>query len=243
VRAIGQAAADLGYTHLAAYDHVLGGDVAVLGDLGGPYTIDARSANRSLMFAYPRRLHRPGLRHVDPHRAAAADRTGWPSRRPRSTCSAAGVSGSGSDRLEQARIRRARHAVRGAEPAILEEQVAVLRALWTEWSVTVDGRYHTSGVRDRPATGAATDPYLDRRPCPGALRRVGAHRRRLVPHGRPGAGLDAALEHIREGAAEVGRDLSNLPVRGQAGVLGTRPRHDREHARPGRPAGASQPVA
>ena len=36
VRAIGQAVEDLGYTHLAAYDHVLGGDPAILGDLGGP---------------------------------------------------------------------------------------------------------------------------------------------------------------------------------------------------------------
>ena len=40
VRAIGQAAQDLGFTHLAAYDHVLGGDVKVHGDLGGPYTVD-----------------------------------------------------------------------------------------------------------------------------------------------------------------------------------------------------------
>ena len=32
VRAIGQAVADLGYSHLAAYDHVLGGDTAVLGE-------------------------------------------------------------------------------------------------------------------------------------------------------------------------------------------------------------------
>ena len=31
VRAFGQAASDLGYTHLAAYDHVLGGDLAVHG--------------------------------------------------------------------------------------------------------------------------------------------------------------------------------------------------------------------
>ena len=40
VRAVGQAVSDLGYTHLAAYDHVLGGDTAVHGNLGGPYGID-----------------------------------------------------------------------------------------------------------------------------------------------------------------------------------------------------------
>ena len=52
VRAIGQAVADLGYTHLAAYDHVLGGDTAVLGDLGGPYTIDTTFREPLLMFSY-----------------------------------------------------------------------------------------------------------------------------------------------------------------------------------------------
>ena len=52
VRAIGQAAADLGYTHLAAYDHVLGADIAVHGDIGGPYTIDDPFREPLTMFAY-----------------------------------------------------------------------------------------------------------------------------------------------------------------------------------------------
>ena len=52
MRAIGQAAADLGFTHLAAYDHVLGADVAVHGDIGGPYTIDDPFREPLTMFAY-----------------------------------------------------------------------------------------------------------------------------------------------------------------------------------------------
>ena len=52
VRALGQAADELGYTHLAAYDHVLGGDIAVLGDIGGPYTIDNTFREPLTMFAY-----------------------------------------------------------------------------------------------------------------------------------------------------------------------------------------------
>src|ERR1700691_2498762 len=39
VRAYGQAVADLGYEHLAAYDHVLGADTAVHGDIGGPHDV------------------------------------------------------------------------------------------------------------------------------------------------------------------------------------------------------------
>src|ERR1700685_3681310 len=52
VRAIGQAVADLGYTHLAPYAHVLGGDTAVLGALGGPYPIDTTFREPLLMFSY-----------------------------------------------------------------------------------------------------------------------------------------------------------------------------------------------
>ena len=98
--------------------------------------------------------------------------------------------------------------------AILEEQVAVLRALWTERSVTIDGRYHH--IR---ASGLAPPPVQRPIPiwigghAPAALRRVGRIADGWFPMVRPGGGLDAALEHIREGAAEAGRDLSNLDSR------------------------------
>ncbi len=52
VRAVGQAAADLGFEHFAAYDHVLGADIAVHGDIGGPYTIDDPFREPLTMFAY-----------------------------------------------------------------------------------------------------------------------------------------------------------------------------------------------
>ncbi|HSZ37609.1 MAG TPA: LLM class flavin-dependent oxidoreductase, partial [Acidimicrobiales bacterium] len=52
VRAVGQAVSDLGYAHLAAYDHVLGGDTAVLGNLGGPYGIDHPFREPLTMFSY-----------------------------------------------------------------------------------------------------------------------------------------------------------------------------------------------
>ena len=51
-RTFGEAASELGFTHLAAYDHVLGGDTAVHGDLGGPYTIDNTFREPLVMFAY-----------------------------------------------------------------------------------------------------------------------------------------------------------------------------------------------
>src|SRR5271154_685970 len=52
VRAYGQAASDLGYAHLAAFDHVLGADTAVHGDIGGPYDIHSTFHEPLLLFAY-----------------------------------------------------------------------------------------------------------------------------------------------------------------------------------------------
>src|SRR3974390_507034 len=61
VRAFGQAASDLGYTHLAAYDHVLGADLSVHGDIGGPYTIDDPFPQPPFMFSYPAGFPKTGL--------------------------------------------------------------------------------------------------------------------------------------------------------------------------------------
>ena len=116
--------------------------------------------------------------------------------------------------------------------AVLEEQVAVLRALWTERSVTIDGRFHH--IR---ASGLAPPPVQRPIPiwigghAPAALRRVGRIADGWFPQVRPGGGLESALELIREGAAEAGRDVSNLEFEGRL-EYSTRD-HDKiaEHAR------------
>src|ERR1700679_2070527 len=51
-RTFGEPAADLGFTHLAAFDHVLGADTAVHGDIGGPYDIHTTFHEPLLLFAY-----------------------------------------------------------------------------------------------------------------------------------------------------------------------------------------------
>ena len=94
VRAIGQAVAELGYTHLAAYDHVLGGDTAVLGELGGPYTIDDPFREPLLMFAYLAGCTNLAFATsilIGPQRQTA----GWPSRQRSWICCAAAASASG----------------------------------------------------------------------------------------------------------------------------------------------------
>jgi probable F420-dependent oxidoreductase len=124
--------------------------------------------------------------------------------------------------------------------AILEEQIAVLRALWTEPSVTFDGRFHHIG-----AAGIAPLPVQRPIPiwigghAPAALRRVGRLADGWFPQVRPRGGLEDSLEIIRESAAEVGRDLSRFQFEGRV-EYGTRdPAKMAEHARRWQEAGAT----
>jgi probable F420-dependent oxidoreductase len=123
---------------------------------------------------------------------------------------------------------------------ILEEQVVVLRALWTERSVTFDGRFHQ--IR---AAGLAPLPLQRPIPiwvgafAPAALRRVGRIADGWFPMVRPGGGLDKALEIIGEGAAEVNRDVSDIKFEGRLEYSVRDHAKIAEHARRWQQAGAS----
>jgi alkanesulfonate monooxygenase SsuD/methylene tetrahydromethanopterin reductase-like flavin-dependent oxidoreductase (luciferase family) len=209
VRALGQAAADLGYGHFAAYDHVLGGDVEVLGDLGGPYTIDNTFREPLTMFAYL-----AGCTNL----AFATSILIGPQRQTALLAKQAAE----VDLLCGGRFRLG------------------LRALWTERSVTVDGRYHhirASGLAPLPVQRPI--PIWIGGHAPAALRRVGRIADGWFPMVRPGGGLDAALEHIREGAAEAGRDLSNFEFEGRLEYSVRDHETIAEHARRWQAAGAT----
>ena len=239
VRALGQAVSDLGYTHLAAYDHVLGADTAVHGDLGGPYTIDDTFREPLTMFAY--------LAGCTDLAFATSIMIG-----PQRQTALLAKQAAEVDLLCGGRFRlglgigwnKVEYDALGVpfekRGAILEEQIAVLRALWTQKSVTVHGRFH-----DIEAAGLAPLPVQRPIPiwigayAPAALRRVGRVADGWFPQARPGGGLETALETIREGAAEAGRDMSRFQFEGRV-EYATRD-HDKmaEHARRWREAGAS----
>jgi len=239
VRAIGQAVEDLGYAHLAAYDHVLGGDPAVLGDLGGPYTIQDTFREPLMMFAFL-----AGCTNL----AFATSILIGPQRQTALLAKQAAELdllcggrfrlglGIGWNKLEYDALgvpfeQRA---------AILEEQMAVLRALWTTESVTLEGRFHRI-----EASGLAPLPVQRPIPiwlgafAPAALRRVGRVADGWFPMARPHGGLEEALDLVREGALESGRDLSGFQFEGRL-EYSVRD-HDAiaEHARRWREAGAT----
>ena len=201
VRAYGHAASSLGYSHLAAYDHVLGGDTAVLGDLGGPYDVHTTFHEPLLLFAYLAaftNLHFATSILIGPQRqtallakqAAELDLLSGGQFR-------LGL-GIGWNRVEYEALGQS-FADRGA---ILDEQIAVLRQLWTQESVTFDGRFHH-------ITAAGLAPLPVQRPIPiwigatvpSALRRVGRVADGWFPMVRPGGGLaERAGGHRRSGA-------------------------------------------
>jgi probable F420-dependent oxidoreductase len=239
VRAIGQAVDELGYTHLAAYDHVLGGDVAVHGDIGGPYTIDDPFREPLVMFAY--------LAACTDLAFATSILIG-----PQRQTALLAKQAAELDLLCGGRLRlglgigwnKLEYDALGVpfdeRAAILEEQIPVLRALWTQKSVTVDGRFHH--IR-----AAGLEPLPVQRPipiwigghAPAALRRVGRVADGWFPMWRPGGGLEQALELIREGAAEAGRDLSGFQFEGRLEYSVRDHETIAEHARRWRAAGAS----
>jgi probable F420-dependent oxidoreductase len=102
--------------------------------------------------------------------------------------------------------------------ARFEEQIELLRQLWTKPIVDFDGRFHRV---DR----AGILPLPVQRPVPiwvgtmgtskGALRRIGKLADGWMPHRQPGDELAVARSFVREGAESVGRDPSSIKLEGR----------------------------
>ncbi len=216
IREFAQAAEGLGYEHILAYDHVLGADPAKHPDWGGAYTMDSAFHEPFVLFGYLAGLTTTiklttGI-IILPQRqtalvakqAAAIDVLSGGRMR-------LGI-GLGWNRVEYEALGQDFHN-RGRR---VEEQVALLRALWTEESVDFAGRWHT-------VSGAGINPLPVQRPIPiwmggGAdpvLRRVAT----LADGWLPQAQMDEAgrqhIEKMREYAREAGRDPADIVVCGR----------------------------
>ena len=158
VRAYGQGVERLGFSHVLAYDHVLGSDPEVHVPWLGPYDIDTTFHEPLVMFGYLAGVTRLELVTgilILPQRptalvakqAAEVDLlTGGRFR--------LGV-GIGWNKVEYDALGKD-FTNRGRR---LDEQVGLLRRLWTERSVTMDGRFEQ-------VTGAGLSPAPIQRPIP-----------------------------------------------------------------------------
>jgi probable F420-dependent oxidoreductase len=239
VRAYGQATADLGFRHVAAYEHVLGADTAVHGDLGGPYDLHHTFHEPLLLFSYL-----AGFTDL----AFATSILIGPQRQTALLAKQVAELdilcngqfrlglGIGWNRVEYESLG---HSF-ADRAAILEEQIGVLRALWTNESVTVDSEFHhieAAGLAPLPIQRPI--PIWIGAMAPTALRRVGRLADGWFPQVRPGAGLDEALAVIAEGAAEVGRDAAQIQFEGRVDYATRDPERIARQAERWRSAGAT----
>ncbi len=215
VRAYAEAATDLGYRHILAYDHVLGADPEVHQGWQGYYDVHDTFYEPMVLFAY--------LAAICPLELA----TGILIAPQRQTALVAKQAAT-LDVLSGGRLRLGlglgwnlvEYEALGRDfqdrGRRLDEQIELLRLLWTRRSVTFRGEYDT-------VVGAGIAPLPVQRPipvwlgavAPAALRRVGRLADGWLPQVPPGHHLDDAFQIVARSAQEVGRDPRAIGIEGR----------------------------
>jgi probable F420-dependent oxidoreductase len=221
VRAYAERVEELGFTHVLAYDHVVGADPAVHQGWNGPYDVHTTFHEPLVMFGYLAAVTR-SLELVTgviilPQRqttlvakqAAEVDLLSGGRLR-------LGV-GIGWNAVEYEALGED-FSNRGKRSA---EQIELLRLLWSNQAVTFNGGFHT-------VTGAGLAPLPVQRPIPvwiGAAsdpgyRRAGRLADGWFPMMGPGSGLDHARGIVEKAAVEAGRDPAAIGMEGRASWSG-----------------------
>ena len=215
VRAYAERVEELGFAHLLAYDHVLGADPAAHAPWPGPYDVDTTFHEPLVMFGYLAAVTSLELVTgiiILPQRQTAlvakqAAEVDLLTRGRFRLGVGLGWNPVEYEALGQDFSNRGRR---------LDEQVELMRALWTERAVTHDGAYEQ-------VTAAGLAPLPIQRPIPiwigavadAALQRVGRLADGWFPQVPPGPKLDAAWATVRQAATDAGRDPSAIGVEGR----------------------------
>jgi probable F420-dependent oxidoreductase len=215
VRGYAQRAEELGYRHLLAYDHVLGADPAVHQGWDGPYDVTTTFHEPLVMFGYLAAVTTlelvTGIIILPQRQTALVAKQAAEVDLLSAGRFRLGV-GLGWNQVEYEALGQD-FTTRGRR---LEEQVTLLRRLWTERSLSYAGRF------DR-VTGAGLAPLPVQRPIPvwfggrsePAYRRIGRLADGWFPQVRPGPELDKARAVVAAAAAEAGRDPAQLGMEGR----------------------------
>jgi probable F420-dependent oxidoreductase len=215
VRAYAAGVQELGFSHLLAYDHVLGADPAVHRGWNGPYDVRSTFHEPLVLFGYLAALTSlelvPGVVILPQRQTALVAKqaaevdllTGGRFR--------LGV-GLGWNAVEYEALGK-NFADRGRR---MTEQVALLRRLWTEPSVTFGGRFER-------VTGAGLAPLPVQRPIPlwfgaqspRAYVRAGQLADGWFPQMQPGPRLDEAQAAVAQAAEAAGRDPAGIGMEGR----------------------------
>jgi len=238
VRTYAEGVEALGFTHVLVYDHVVGADPTVHTPWTGPYDVSSTFHEPMVLFGYLAAV--TSLELV----------TGIVILPQRQTVLAAKQAAE-VDLLTNGRFRfgvglgwnAVEYEALGKDftnrGRRMDEQVVLLRRLWTEHTVTFEGRF------DR-IVGAGLAPLPVQRPIPvwmggqsaPAYRRIGRLADGWFPQVPPGTRLEEARAIVDAAAAESGRDPAALGMEGRVTWTGDAGKFA-EHAARWRAAGAT----
>ena len=221
VRAYAERVEDLGYTHILAYDHVVGADPTVHQDWSGPYDVHTTFHEPLVMFGYLAAVTR-SLELVTGVIILPQRQTALVAKQAAEVDLLSGGRlrlgiGIGWNAVEYEALGED-FSNRGKRSA---EQIELLRQFWSDQSVTFEGAYHT-------VTGAGLAPLPVQQPIPvwiGAAsdpgyRRAGRLADGWFPMMSPGSGLDHARGVVESAAVAAGRDPGSIGMEGRVSWSG-----------------------
>jgi probable F420-dependent oxidoreductase len=238
VRAYAVRAEELGYSHVLAYDHVLGADPAVHTGWQGPYDVTTTFHEPFVMFGYLAGITSlelvTGIIILPQRQTALVAKQAAEVDLLSNGRFRLGI-GLGWNAVEYEALGQD-FTSRGRR---VEEQVDLLRRLWTEPSVTYHGRFDT-------VTGAGLAPLPVQRPIPiwfggqseRAYQRIGRLADGWFPQVPPGPKLDEARAVVEQAAVAAGRDPAQLGMEGRVSWRDS-PDQLAKHAATWREAGAT----
>jgi probable F420-dependent oxidoreductase len=215
VRAYAEGVESLGYAHILAYDHVLGADPAHYTDWKGPYNIETTFHEPFVLFGFLAAVTSMELVTgiiILPQRQTAlvAKQAAEVDILSRGRFRL-GI-GLGWNAVEYEALGKD-FADRGRRS---NEQIELLRRLWTERSVTHEGpseRIIAAGLAPLPLQRPI--PIWIGGQSPAAYRRIGRLADGWFPQVNPGEPLDEAKATVDEAARLAGRDPAELGMEGR----------------------------
>ncbi|MGE0385371.1 MAG: LLM class F420-dependent oxidoreductase [Gammaproteobacteria bacterium] len=226
IRTYGREVERMGFTHVLAYDHVLGANTASRPHWQGPYTLETPFYEPFVLFSYL---------------AGATERLAFVSGvfilTQRQTTLVAkqaatldvlvngrlrlGI-GTGWNEVEYEALGMP-FADRGQR---IEEQVEVMRALWTSPAVTFKGRQHTitdAGIKPLPVQrpipiwfgGGSDRPHFGQKARDPIIRRIARIADGWIPQWQPDDRGRELLEKFRGYCREAGRDPARIGLEGR----------------------------
>ncbi|MCU1501081.1 MAG: hypothetical protein JWM12_435 [Ilumatobacteraceae bacterium] len=215
VRAYALRVEELGFAHVLAYDHVLGADPEVHAPWAGPYNLYTTFHEPFVTFGYLAAITSlelvTGVIILPQRQTALVAKQAAEVDLLTNGSFRLGV-GLGWNAVEYDALGKT-FTNRGAR---MDEQIVLLRRLWTEASVTHDGTFET-------VTGAGLAPLPKQQPIPiwigaqsnRAYQRVGRLADGWFPQVTPGPKLDEARAVVAEAAQAAGRDPDALGMEGR----------------------------